>query len=76
MRGSELRSAKEELETRLIGSDDDRERQELRRRIEELDAELRRRAQIGRTGRNPSERDPAGGGENPSRAPSDYDDGE
>ena len=67
MRGAELRRAKEELETRLRAcANDVRESQELSRRIEELDAELRRRAQIGHSGRSPSDRESARSTDHPA----------
>jgi hypothetical protein len=65
MRGSELRSTMEELESRLQSCGDDRERQELRQRIEELEAEIRRRSSIGRSGRSPSDRDSHEPGDRP-----------
>lgn len=65
MRGAELRSTKEELENRLQSCHDPHERQALRHQLDELDAELRRRSQIGRGTQAPSEQEMSGGGENP-----------
>ncbi len=61
MRGSELRALKQELETRLRECADRRQCDNLRRRIEELDAEIRRRSRIGRSVSHESQRSDRGG---------------
>ena len=71
MRGVELRLTKQELEDRLRSSQDDHERQELRRRIDELEVEIRRRSSIGQTGRSPSDRDASSSGDRAADHPSE-----
>ena len=61
MRGAELRSLKQELEDRLRTCRDNRECEELRRWIDELEAESRRRSHIGRPSHPRGEREDVGG---------------